>query len=60
MKKQHMIGVPIVAQQVKNLTGVHEDVGLVLASFSRLGVWYCKLWCSLQMWLGSAVAMAMV
>ena len=24
------LGVPVVAQQVKNLTGIHEDVGSIL------------------------------
>ena len=30
-KKLQALGVPIVAQQVKNMTSIHEDVGSILA-----------------------------
>ena len=28
-KESILLGVPVVAQQVMNLTGIHEDVGLI-------------------------------
>ena len=49
------MGVPIVAQQVKNLTGMMWD--RFLASISGFKVQRChELWCSLQIWLGSHLA----
>ena len=52
MKKDN-IEVPIMAQQLTNLTSVHE------ALLSGLMTWRCReLWCRLQMWLRSHVAMA--
>ena len=54
MKK---IGVPIVTEQVKNLTSIHDDV----ASLSGLRIRHCcNLWRRSQMWLGSQVAVAVV
>ena len=52
-------GVPIVAQWIKNLTSIHEDVGLI----PSLAPWVkdsacCKLWCRLHVQLGSGVAVA--
>ena len=49
-------GIPIVAQQVKNMTSVHEDVG----SIPGLTQWvkdpcYHKLQCRSQMWPGSSI-----
>ena len=44
------IGVPIVAQQVKNLTSIHEDVGAIPGLI--------QLWCRLQMGLRSGIAVA--
>ena len=50
------LGVPIVAQQVKNPTSIHEDTGSILgltqspASLSGLRIWHChKLWHKSQM-----------
>ena len=43
------------AQQVKNLTSIHEDVGLIP------GLAQCReLWCRSQMRLGSGVATVVV
>ena len=47
------------AQQVKNPTSIYEDVG----SIPGLAPWLrkrhcCKLRCSLQMWFGCGVAVA--
>ena len=54
-------GVPIVAQQVKNLTSIHEDAGSIPASLSGLRIWCCcKLLRGLQMWLGSGDAVVVV
>ena len=48
------LGVPIVAQPVKNWLRVRS-----LASLSGLKIQhYCKLWCKLQMGLGSHVVVA--
>ena len=42
----------------ENLTGIHEDTGLAI---SGLRIWHCcELWCRLQMWLRSHIAMAVV
>ena len=59
--KLYTYGVPIVAQGVKNLTSIHEDGGLLLATLS--GLWiqhYHKLQLRSQIWLGSRVAAAVV
>ena len=53
-------GVPIVAQWLTNLTRNHEVVGLI----PGLAQWVEDLalpwvWCRLQMWLGSRVAVAL-
>ena len=53
-------GVPVVAQQIKNLINIHEDAipGLqFLALLNGLSIWhYCKLWHRLQMQLRSGIA----
>ena len=49
------------AQQVKNLSSVREDVGSLPGLTQWIkgsGVAACKLWCRLQMWLQSRVAVA--
>ena len=48
------------AQQVKNLTSIHDDVGSIpVASLSGLRILGCgQLQCRLWMWLGSIVAVA--
>ena len=52
---QYILGVPVVAQQVKNPTSIHEDADLN----PGLRIWCCwKLQCSSQMQLGSGVAVA--
>ena len=54
-------GVTVVAQQVTNLTGTHEDVGLIpgLSKWVMDPVWPCAV-CRSQMWLRSGVAVAVV
>ena len=49
------MGVPIVAQQLRNLTSIHEDTGSI-PSLTQC----CELWSRLQMQLGSQVAVAVV
>ena len=50
---QHKFGVPVVAEQVKNLTSIHED----LPSLSGLRIWCCcELQCRLPVWLGYGIA----
>ena len=43
------------AQQLMNPTGIHEDMGLISGLKIQL---YRELWCRLQMWLRSRVAVA--
>ena len=55
------LGVPVMAQWLTNPTRNHEVAGLILALLSGLRIWHCReLWCRLQMWLGSRVAVALV
>ena len=56
------IGVPDVAQQVKNPAGIHEEAGLIPGlSISGLRIGYCpELQCRSQMQLGSRVAVALI
>ena len=52
-------GVPIVAQQVTNLTSVQEDVGSIPGLAQWLRIWHChKLWHRSQMRIESGVAVA--
>ena len=47
------------AQEVINLTSIHEDMSSI-PGLSELRIWRCcELWCTLQLWLGSCVAVAM-
>ena len=51
----------MVAQLVKNQTRHNncEDVDSVPGLTQWLKIWHChKVWCRLQMWLGSCVAVA--
>ena len=50
------LGVPLVAQWVKNPTSIHEDTGLMPGG---LRIWCCReLWHRSQMQLGSGIAVA--
>ena len=52
-------GVPIMAQQLMNLTSIHEDVGLIPDLAHALRILRCReLWCRSQMRLGSDVTVA--
>ena len=53
-------GVPVVAQQVMNLTSIHEDTGLIPGfMLSGLRIQHChELWCRSQTWLRSCIAVA--
>ena len=53
------MGVPIVAQQVKNLTSIHEDEGSVFAQWDTIQCCH-ELWCRSQTRLQSGFAAAMV
>ena len=58
--KKTYTGVSVVAQWLTNPTRNHEVAGLIPALLSGLRIQYChELWCSLQMWLGSSVAVAL-
>ena len=49
------------AQQVKNLTSIHENVVQSLTLLSGLRIWCCcELWCASQICLKSGVAVAVV
>ena len=54
-------GVPVVAQLLTNPISIHEDVVSIpgLAQWVRI-MCCCELWCRLQTWLGSCVAVAVV
>ena len=49
------------AQQKMNLTSIHEDAVRSLTSLSDLRICRCgELWCRLQTWLRSGIAVAML
>ena len=60
--KRAIIEVPIVDKWVKNLTGIHEDMGLIPGLAQRLGGSSVAVSCGcrLQMWLGSGVAVTVM
>ena len=59
--KKKKVGVPVVAQQKRIQLGTMRLRVQSLASLSGLRIWHChELWCRLQMWLRSCVAVAVV
>lgn len=57
-----MMGVPLVAQQVENMTSIPEEVGITLSSLKGLRTQHChkcKVQCQVQMWFRSGVVMVM-
>ena len=55
--RRKQLGLPIVAQWVRNPISISEDSGWSLASLSGLRIGCCReLRCRLQMWLRSGVA----
>ena len=54
-------GVPVVAQQFTNLTGIHENTSSIPGPAQWVEDPRChELWCRLQMWLRSSIAVAVV
>ena len=44
-----IMGVPVVAKQIKNVTDIHEDAGLIPALALGLRIPHChELWCRSQ------------
>ena len=59
--KKEVVGVPIMAQWLTNLTRNHEVAGSIPGLAHGLRIRCCReLWCRLQTWLGSGVAVALV
>ena len=59
-KQKTKTGIPVVAQQKQIQLGTMRSRVRSLASLSGLRIWYChELWCMLQTWLGSGVAVAL-
>ena len=60
-KNDTILGVPVVALWLTNLTSIHEDVGLIPGLLTGLRVQCCcELWYGLQTRLGSQVAVVVV
>ena len=58
-KNEFVVGVPIMAQEVKNPTSIHEDAGLILTSIGELRIQRChELWSRSQMWLRADITVA--
>ena len=63
LKSHHSrsLGVPVMAQWLRNPARNHEVAGSIPGLVSGLRIWRCcGLWCRLQMQLGSGVAVALV
>ena len=60
--RKYKLGAPVVAQQVKNPTSIHENVGSTLGFAQHLRIQSChklhKLHCRFQVRLGSHIAAA--
>ena len=61
IKVRVAVGVPVVAQWLTNLTGNHEVAGSIPGlPQRRLRIRRCReLWCRVQTWLGSCIAVAL-
>ena len=57
-KKIKIQRVAIVAYQVKNLTSIHEDLGLIPGLTQLVKIWRCNELCRLKTRLESGVAVA--
>ena len=56
---KHNFGVSLVAQHVKNSTGIHEEASSIPDLFRGLRTWHCcGLWCRSQTRLESCIAVA--
>ena len=58
--KIHLSAVPVMAQQLSNPTMIHEDVSPIPGLAQWVKDPQHELWCRLQRWLRSCVAVAVV